>query len=185
MIMSFMALVPNVCCAGGIGQACTDEARHQRTRGCKTFFFTKHMCTYIHLIRRVLRSLPAHSSHIMGHHAWASTAAAARRGPERAPAQLFASTNSWSWVIAALAAPSWKRSATCAGRELSGRIEGRERRQAMAKAKAALAAVDKATAMGKTLDRKDTFAEKASPHKKRLSATGTRSTEWRASTWVA
>ena len=38
-------------------------------------------------------------------------------------------------VIAALAAPSWKRSATCAGRELSGRIEGRERRQALAKAK--------------------------------------------------
>ncbi len=88
-------------------------------------------------------------------------------------------------AIAALAAPSWKRSATCAGREPSGRIEGRERPQALAKAKAALAAVGKAKAMGKTLDRKDGVAEKASLQKNRLSATGTRSSEWRASTWVA
>ena len=81
--------------------------------------------------------------------------------------------------------PRWKRSATRAGREPRGRTEGRERPQALAKAKAALAAVGKANAMGKTLDRNDTFAEKACPQKNRLSATGTRSTEWRASAWVA
>jgi hypothetical protein len=76
----------------------------------------------------------------------------------------------------------WVKKAALAAK---AHLEGRERPQALAKAKAALAAVGKANAMGKTLDRNDTFAEKACPQKNRLSATGTRSTEWRASAWVA
>ena len=137
------------------------------------------------LMSSVLRSLEAHSSHSLqppcpGLHR--------RSGEERPGTCACAALREHELlvpVIAALVAPSWKRSATCAGREPLGRIEGMERPQALAKAKAALVAVGKAKAMGKTLDRKDTFAEKASPQKNRLSATGTRSTEWRASTWVA
>ena len=184
-IMSFMALVPNVCCAGGIGQACTDEAIHQRTRGCKTFIFQKaHV--YLHSFDTTSSPKPAGSQ--LPHYGPPCVGLHRRSCEERPGTCACAALREHELLvpfIAALAAPTWKRSATSAGRELSGRIEGRERRQALAKAKAALAAVDKATAMGKTLDRKDTFAEKASPHKKRLSDTGTRSTEWRASTWVA
>ena len=185
MIMSFIPLVLNVCCAGGIGQACTDEARHQRTRGCNTFTFRRHMCT-LHSFDKTSSPKPAGSQ--LPHYGPPCLGLHRRSCEERPGTCACAALREHELlvpVIAALAAPSWKRSAACAGREPPGRIEGRERPQALAKAKAALAAVDKATAMGKTLDRKDTFAEKASPHKKRLSDTGTRSTEWRASTWVA
>ena len=84
----------------------------------------------------------------------------------------------------ALAAPGKKRRATCAGRVPPGRRERSEISQAVAKANAVLAAVGKGKATEQTVDRKDAVAAKASLQKKRLSATGTRISEWRASTWV-
>ena len=75
-------------------------------------------------------------------------------------------------AIAALAAPSRKRSATCAGRVPPGRTERREIPRALAKAKAALAAVGNRKATGQRLDRKGTVAEKGKRAQEPLVGTG-------------